>query len=51
MLVQLFDVDRVGATSYFLAGNKMQNCSLPQLFFPTSNQNEQADQLIVLKSK
>lgn len=50
MLVQLFSVNRVGAMSYFLASSKMQDCSFPQFFLLTSNKNEQANQLIVLKS-
>lgn len=36
--------------SYFLASSKMQDCSFPQFFLLTSNKNEQANQLIVLKS-
>lgn len=49
-LVQLFSVDRMGAMSYLLASNKMQDCSFAQFFLPISNKNEPADQLIVLKS-
>lgn len=40
MLVQLSNVDRAGAMSYFLASNKMQDPSLPQFFLPMSNKNQ-----------